>query len=118
MKEKDLVKNKIPQMSWVGLAAFILVPLGWWVLLLYIITPWLLPWITTPMGEINGYALNWITLSGYIVEFLLALAVLRREGRPLDWCALRSRLALRWGGLRSWVVFVGLFALAFTLTIP
>jgi ATP/maltotriose-dependent transcriptional regulator MalT len=79
--------KEIPQFKWTGLAGLLLLPLCWWLFVLYVITPLLLPSITTPEGEVNGYALNLIQLSGYLLEVLLAIYVLQREGQRYTWSA-------------------------------
>ena len=109
--------KEIPQLKWAGLVGLFALPVGWWFFVLYVITPWLLPSITTPQGEINGYALNLIQLSGYLFEFFLAIYVLRREGQSFAWSALRTRLNLRWGGWKAWVLFIVVFAIAYALTL-
>jgi hypothetical protein len=110
--------KEIPQLKWAGLAGLFLLPLCWWLFVLYVITPLLLPSITTPEGEVNGYALNLIQLAGYLFEFFLAIYVLRREGQRFTWSALRTRLNLRWGGWKAWGLFIALFVVAFALTQP
>jgi membrane protease YdiL (CAAX protease family) len=118
MEEKNPEKLRVPQMNWVSLVAFILVPLAWWLLLLYVVTPLLMPFITTAEGEINGYALNLISLSGYLFEFLLAVLILKHEGSLFNWHFLKARLLLKWSGWKAWGLFVLLFILAFTATFP
>jgi membrane protease YdiL (CAAX protease family) len=110
--------KEISQLKWTGLVGLWALPVGWWFFVLYVITPRLLPSITTPEGEINGYALNLIQLSGYLFEFFLAIYVLRREGQSFSWSALRTRLNLRWGGWKAWVLFLVVFVVAFALTQP
>ena len=109
--------KKIPQLKWAGLVGLFALPVAWWFFVLYVITPWLLPSITTPEGEINGYALYLIQLSGYLFEFLLAIYVLRREGQRFAWPALRTRLNLRWGGWKAWGLFIVVFVIAYALTL-
>ena len=109
--------KEIPQLKWIGLVGLFVLPVGWWFFVLYVITPWLLPSITTPEGEINGYALYLIQLSGYLFEFLLAIYVLRREGQRFAWPALRTRLNLRWGGWKAWGLFIVVFVIAYALTL-
>ena len=43
----------IPQFKWPQLLLYLALPLAWWFTLLYVISPLLLPQITTPEGEIN-----------------------------------------------------------------
>ncbi len=118
MTTKNTNPIKIPQLTWAGLLGLISLPIAWWLTLMYIITPQLLPAITTPDGEINGVALNLITLAGYLFEFLLAVIILRREGMRFSWPALRARLNLRWGGWKAWLLFAAIFIAAFALTFP
>ena len=118
MEETNPKKLIIPQMDLAGLSAFILGPLVWWILLLYVVTPLLLPYIVTSEGEINGYALNLISLSGYLFEFLLAVLILKHEGISYNWHSLKARLSLKWGGWKVWGLFVLLFILAFAATFP
>jgi hypothetical protein len=110
--------KEIPQLKWAGLAGLFLLPLCWWLFVLYVVAPLLLPSITTPEGEVDGYALNLIQLAGYLFEFFLAIYVLRREGQRFTWPALRTRLNLRWGGWKAWGLFIALFVVAFALTQP
>lgn len=110
--------KEIPQLKWAGLFGLYALPVGWWFIVIYGIVPRLLPWITTPDGEVNGYALNLITLSCYLFEFFLAIFVLRREGQNFAWAALRKRLNLRWGGWKAWGLFLAVFVVAFALTFP
>ena len=107
--------KEIPQLRWAGLVGLWALPVGWWLLVLYVATPRLLPAITTPEGEINGYALYLITLAGYLFEFALAVFVLRREGQRFTWSALRSRLNLRWGGWKAWGLFIVVFVVGFAI---
>jgi membrane protease YdiL (CAAX protease family) len=118
MKWQTYDHNYIPQLNWSGFVGLLVIPVGWWLIVLYIITPRLLPAITIPAGEINGYALNLITLSCYLFEFFLAVYVLCGEGLPFTWSALKTRLNLRWGGWKAWIVFLVMFAAAFALTFP
>jgi len=108
----------VPQLKWAGLIALYTLPVVWWLAVMYLVTPRLLPWITTPEGEINGWALNWITLSCYLFEFVLAVIILRREGQDFNWQTLKSRLNLRWGSWKTWGIFLLVFALAFAITFP
>ena len=118
MKTLPYDPEKIPQLKWPGLAALFALPVCWWLVIMYILTPRLLPAITTSAGEINGYALNLITLTGYLFEFFLAVIVLRGEGQRFTWAALRKRLNLRWGGWKAWGLFLLVFLAAFALTFP
>jgi len=61
MKTTTYEPKEISQLNWGGLALLYALPVVWWLVVMYVITPSLLPWITTPDGEINGYALNLIT---------------------------------------------------------
>lgn len=110
--------RNIPQLKWSGLIFLTILPVTWWFVIMYVITPHLLPSITTTAGEINGYALNLITLTGYVFEFLLAMIVLHREGVKFTWSDFRQRLNLRWGGWKTWVLFLLVFLAAFALTFP
>lgn len=110
--------KNISQLKWPELIGLLALPIGWWLVVMYVVTPGLLPQITTTNGEINGYALNLITLSCYLFEFILAIYVLRREGQPFTWTALKSRLNLRWGRGKVWVLFLVVFVAAFALTFP
>jgi len=118
MKTETYDREEIPQMKWAGLLLFYALPVAWWLVIMYLVTPRLLPVITTPAGEINGYAMNLISLSCYLFEFLLAIYVLRREGIRFTWPALKRRLNLRWGGWKTWALFLVVFATAFALTFP
>jgi len=118
MKTTTNEPKEISQLNWSGLALLYALPVVWWLVVMYVITPSLLPWITTPDGEINGYALNLITLSCYLFEFLLAIFILRREGLQFRWPALKTRLNLRWGGWKAWGLFILIFVVAFVLTFP
>lgn len=110
--------QNIPQLKWKSLLGLIGLPVACWLVVMYVVTPRLLPKITTAAGEINGYALNLITLSCYLFEFILAVIVLRREGQRFSWPALKTRLNLRWGGWKAWLLFLVIFAAAFALTFP
>ena len=66
----------IPQFNWRQLAAFILLPVAWWFILLYGITPLLLPAFSTPNGEPNAWLYLSIASLGYLFEFCLALSYL------------------------------------------
>lgn len=91
---------KVPQFNWGQLALFVLLPIIWWVVVLYIIVPLLLPHYTTADGELTG----WVILSAsslcYLFEFGLALFIFRSEGYQLRLSALRERIHWRWP--RSW----------------
>jgi len=118
MRTKTYDHKNIPQLKWPGLVSLFALPVAWWLIIMYLVTPRLLPAITTPGGEINGYALNLITLAGYLFEFFLAIYVLRREGQSFKWKALKTRLNLRWGGWKAWGLFLLVFLAAFALTFP
>jgi len=91
---------KVPQFNCGQLALFVLLPIIWWVVVLYIIVPLLLPHYTTADGELTG----WVILSAsslcYLFEFGLALFIFRSEGYQLRLSALRERIHWRWP--RSW----------------
>jgi len=70
----------IPQLSGRQLAAFLLLPVAWWFFLLYGIAPLLLPALSAPNGEPNGWLLLLTQTLGYLFEFLLALWIFRKEG--------------------------------------
>ncbi|RJP53226.1 MAG: CPBP family intramembrane metalloprotease [Anaerolineaceae bacterium] len=118
MINKNYDPKEIPQLSWAGLVGLFALPVGWWFIVLHVIGPRLLPSITTPEGEINGYALNLISLSCYLFEFLLAAYVLRREGQTLTWSTLKIRLNLYWGDWKTWMLFIILLVVGVALTFP
>jgi membrane protease YdiL (CAAX protease family) len=104
----------IPQFNWRQLAGFLLLPLAWWFVLLYGITPLVLPAFTAPNGELNGYALTSIATLGYLFEFLLALRIFRQEGYPLRWRALKGRIHWRWPrGWKAWLIVLAVFVVGF-----
>lgn len=109
-------KQAVPQLKWSGLVAFLAAPVAWWFLILYVVSPPLLPYLTTPEGEVNGWALNLIQLAGYLFEFVLAIFILRREGQSMNWQALKERLNLRWGNWKKWLLFLVLLVVGFGLT--
>jgi hypothetical protein len=85
------------------LAAFILLPVAWWFILLYGIAPRLLPAFSTPNGEMNAFAVLSITTFGYLFEFFLALNIFRKEGYALRLRALKERTNWRWPrGWKQW----------------
>jgi hypothetical protein len=118
MTGKTYDSKDIPQLKWAGLIGLFVLPVAWWFIVLHVIGPRLLSSITTPDGEINGYALNLISLSCYLFEFLLAVFVLRREGQTFTWAALRNRLNFRWGGWKAWAMFTILVVAGVALTFP
>ncbi len=106
-----------PQFNFLQLIVFVLLPLAWWFFLLYVVTPRLLPSITTPDGEISAFPLLILTSLGYLFEFFLALYILRREGYPLRLSALRKRINWRWvRGWKNWGIVLILFVLGFGLS--
>ena len=107
----------VPQFTWRQLAAFLLVPVAWWFILLYGITPLLLPAFSAPNGEPNGWLLLCIQVSAYSFEFLLALRIFRREGYPLRLRALKERIHWRWPrGWKAWVTILVLFVAGFGIS--
>jgi hypothetical protein len=107
----------IPQFNWRQLAAFVVLPVAWWFILLYGITPLLLPAFSTPDGELNGYAATSITIFAYLFEFILAITIFRREGYPLRFRALKERIYWRWPrGWKQWVIIVVLFVVGFGIS--
>lgn len=116
MNEIKYNSKEIQQLKWPGLLGLFVLPLAWWLLILYVITPALLPYVTTPEGEVNGYMTSLVILVGSLFEFILAVFVLRREGQRFTWAALRTRLNLRWGGWKAWGLFILIFIAAFALT--
>ena len=107
----------IPQFNWRQLAAFLLLPVAWWFILLYGITPLLLPAFSAPNGELNGYALLSITTLGYLFEFFLALRIFRKEGYTLRLRALKERINWRWPrGWKNWGLILILFVVGFGIS--
>ena len=74
--------KEIPQLKWAGLAGLFLLPLCWWLLILYVISPLLLPWTTTPEGEVNGYVLNLTILAGSLFSVGMQCAHMQQLGYP------------------------------------
>lgn len=108
----------ISQFSLLQLLGFVLLPIAWWFFLLYVVTPWILPAISTPQGEVSAWAFLSISGLGYLFEFLLALFILRGEGYPLSLDALRRRLQWGWvRGWRTWGLVVLLFVVGFGVSI-
>ena len=106
----------ISQFNWRQLAAFLLLPVAWWFILLYGITPLLLPAFSTPDGELNGFAVSSIATLGYLFEFLLALRIFRKEGYALRLRALKERIHWRWPrGWKAWGIVLLLFVVGFGL---
>ena len=107
----------IPQFNWRQLAAFLLLPVAWWFILLYGITPLLLPAFSTSDGELNGFAVSSIATLGYLFEFLLALRIFRKEGYALRLRALKERIHWRWPrGWKAWAIILVLFVAGFGLS--
>jgi membrane protease YdiL (CAAX protease family) len=107
----------IPQFSWPQLVLFVALPLAWWFFLLYVVSPLLLPAITTPEGEINGWALLTLQILAYGFEFALALYLFRREGYPLRLKALKARINWRWvRGWKNWGLVVLLLVVGIGVT--
>ena len=46
--------DKVPQLTWGQLALFVLLPIIWWIVVLYIFVPLLLPYYSTADGELTG----------------------------------------------------------------
>jgi hypothetical protein len=104
----------IPQFNWRQLAVFFLLPVVWWFILLYGITPLLLPAFSAPDGELNGFAVASIATLGYLFEFLLALYIFRKEGYALRLRALKERIHWRWPrGWKAWLIILILFVVGF-----
>ena len=107
----------IPQFSWRQLAAFILLPVAWWFILLYGIAPLLLPAFSTPKGELNAYAVVSIATLGYLFEFFLALYIFRKEGYALRLSALKERIHWQWPrGWKAWGIILILFVVGFGIS--
>jgi hypothetical protein len=107
----------IPQFNWRQLAAFILLPVAWWFILLYGIAPLLLPAFSTPKGELNAFAVLSIQTLGYLFEFFLALNIFRKEGYALRLRALKERIHWRWPrGWKAWAIIVVLFVVGFGIS--
>jgi hypothetical protein len=108
----------IPQFHWPQLALFVLLPIGWWLILLYVITPLLLPAFSTPNGEPNAWVVLSISALGYLFEFFLALYIFRKEGYRLRFRALKERIHWHWPrGWKTWGIILVTFLLGFGLTI-
>jgi len=108
--------KEIPQLKWPGLVGLFVLPLCWWLFILYVVTPLLLPYVTTSQGEVNGYMSSLVVLVGCLFELGLAVFVLYRDGQQFTWTALRIRLNFRWGGWKAWGLFIVIFVVAFGLT--
>jgi hypothetical protein len=107
----------IPQFNWRQLAAFLLLPVAWWFVLLYGITPLLLPAFSAPNGEPNGWVALSIASLGYLFEFFLALNIFRKEGYALRLSALKERIHWRWPrGWKKWGIILILFVVGFGIT--
>ena len=109
--------TNIPQFNWRHLAAFLLLPVAWWFILLYGITPLLLPAFSAPDGELNGFAVASIATLGYLFEFLLALRIFRKEGYALSLRSLKERIHWHWPrGWKAWVIILLLFVAGFGIS--
>jgi hypothetical protein len=109
--------TNIPQFNWRQLAAFLLLPVAWWFILLYGITPLLLPACSAPNGEPNGWVLLSIQALGYLFEFFLALNIFRKEGYALRLRALKERIHWRWPrGWKAWGIILVLFVVGFGIS--
>jgi hypothetical protein len=109
--------DSIPQFNWRQLAAYLLLPVAWWFILLYGIAPLLLPAFSAPNGEPNGWLLLSIQVLGYLFEFSLALSIFRKEGYALRLRALRERIHWHWPrGWRAWGIILILFVVGFGLS--
>ena len=107
----------VPQFNWPQLALFVILPIIWWFILLYVITPLLLPAFSTPNGDPNAWVFLSISASGYLFEFFLALYIFRKEGYPLRFRALKERIHWRWPrGWKTWGIILIVFVLGFGLT--
>jgi hypothetical protein len=107
----------IPQFNWPQLAVFVLTPISWWFIVLYVIAPFFLPAFSMPNGEMNGWGAEFFSILGYLFELLLALYVLRKEGYPLRLRALSERIHWHWPrGWKTWGIIVILFVLGFGLS--
>jgi len=107
----------IPQFNWRQLAAFLLLPVAWWFILLYGITPLLRPAFSTPNGEPNAWLYLSIASLGYLFEFLLALRIFRKEGYALRLRALKERINWRWPrGWKKWGIILILFVVGFGIS--
>ena len=107
----------IPQFNWRQLAGFILLPIAWWFILLYGITPLLLPAFSASNGEPNGWLLLSIAALGYLFEFFLALTIFRKEGYSLNFRTLKERIHWHWPrGWKTWGIILIVFVLGVSLT--
>ena len=111
---EQLKSTYVPQFNWRQLAAFLLLPIAWWFVVLYVITPLVLPVVSAPNGEPNGWWLLISQLLGYLFEFVLALRVFRKEEYPLRLRALKDRIHWHWPhGWKAWLLILVLFVVGF-----
>lgn len=103
------VSQKVSQFTWPQLAFFVLLPISWWFVALYVVLPFFLADHTTADGELTGWIILSITSVCYLFEFALALYIFRSEGYRLSPTALRERIHWYWP--RGWKVWGLLMAL-------
>ena len=110
--------TNISQFNWRQLIVFMLMPIAWWFIVLYVLLPLMRPLFSAPNGELNGWALSVFPSLGYLFEFFLALYIFRKEGYSLRWHALKERISWRWPrGWKPWGVVLLAFVLGFGLTV-
>jgi hypothetical protein len=108
---------EVPQFTWGQLALFVLLPVTWWIVVLYFFVPLLMPGHTTADGELTG----WVILSAsslcYLFEFGIALYIFRSEGYQLRFSALRERINWHWPrSWKAWGLIIALVVVGLSLT--
>jgi uncharacterized protein len=107
----------IPQFNWTQLALFVLLPIVWWIIVLYVFAPFFLPSFSTPSGEMNGWGIMLFSTLAYLFEFSLALYIFHKEGYSLRLSSLKKRIHWHWPrGLKTWGVILILVVLGFGLS--
>ena len=108
----------IPQFNWRQLAAFFILPVAWWFILLYVIVPLLLPAFTTSNGDPNAWFQLSMTALGFLFEFFLALRIFRKEGYALRLSGLKERINWRWPrGWKNWGIILIVTVVGYGITI-
>ena len=108
---------KVPQLTWGQLALFVLLPISWWIVVLYFIIPLLLPAHTTADGELTGWVVLLAPSLCYLFEFGIALYIFRSEGYQLRFSALRERINWHWPrSWKTWGLIIALVVVGLGLT--
>jgi len=106
-KNQEPTSYNASQFNWPQLILFVMLPISWWFVALYVVLPLYFADHTAANGELTGWVILSVTSVCYLFEFSLALFIFRSEGYRLTPSALHERINWYWPkGWKVWGLIV------------